>query len=103
MNKNTKAIIVSAIIAIIGSFTFSVVTSKGVLYSPGVSSTEMDTLSYTEVAELMTNRARQMTTVEYLSSNIGSKWFWVNIFKMWVVLFIVSTLSIFITNKWCKN
>ncbi len=103
MNKNTKAIIISAVIAIIGSFAFAVVTAKGVMYSPGVSTIEMDTLSYTEVTELMTSRAHQMTTTEYIISNISSKWFWVNILKIWAVMFIVSILSIFITDKWCKN
>ncbi len=103
MHKYTKAIIVTAVIAIIGSFLFAVVTAKGVMYSPGVSTTEMDSMSYTEVTELMTSRAHQMTTTEYISSNIASMWFWKNIFKIWVIMFIVGIMSFFITDKWCRN
>ena len=103
MNKCIKIIIITAIVALLGSFTFAVITAKGVMYSPGVSTTEMDTLSYTEVAELMTSRAHQMTTTEYITSNIASKWFWINIFKIWAVMFIVSIASFFITDKWCSN
>ena len=103
MNKSIKVIIITAIVALLGSFTFAVITAKSVMYSPGVSTTEMDTLSYTEVAELMTSRAHQMTTTEYIASNIASKWFWINIFKIWAVMFIVSIASFFITDKWCSN
>jgi len=103
MKKNTKAIIISAVIAIIGAFSFVAVTAKGVTYSPSISTTEMDTLSYTEFAKTMTSRAHQMTAVEYISNNITTKFFWLSIFKIWASMFVVSILSILITNKWCKN
>lgn len=100
MNKLTRIIIVSSVIAFIGTFTFSVITSEGVTYSPGISTTEMDSMSYTDASELMASRAQKITAYEFISSSIATSWFWVNFFQLWLVMVTVSTISFVVTEKW---
>lgn len=78
-------------------------TMQGVTYTPGIDETELENLSYSEASELMAKRSHKTTASEFIISNIGSLWFWGYIFRLWLLLFVVSISAIIIKEKWCKD
>ncbi len=100
MNKYIKSFLISAVIAFIGAIIYAAATSKGVMYSPGITTTEMDALSYTEASTLMQSRAHEVSAYDFLASSIGASWFWLNLVKLWSAMLLVSFVSFLITDKW---
>ena len=103
MKKYSKAFIVSAIVALIGTILFTFATMKGVSYSPAISTEEMETLTYSEVTKLMLERKQETSAFEYISSSIRSGWFWTNTLKFWFLMLVVSFTSFIVAEKWCRN
>jgi len=81
MNKSLKAFFISSIIAFIATFSFSIITYEGVMYSPGISVSEMDTMSYTEASDLMAQRATKLSVYEYITSSITTKYYWLILYN----------------------
>ena len=103
MNKYIKSLIVCSIVAFIGTTYFTVITHEGVSYSPGISTLDMDTLTYTEVTEIMQERKQTVSAFEFIKISINSIWFWKNVFQVWSIMLAVSFLSFIATDKWVNN
>ena len=86
MSKSLTALIISVAISFVATFAFSIFTYEGVMYSPGISTTEMDTMSYTEASELMTQRAKTLSIYEYITSSVTTKYYWVNFVQLWLIM-----------------
>jgi hypothetical protein len=99
MNKPLKALIISLIIAFIATFAFSIITYEGVMYSPGISTAEMDTMSYTEASDLMAQRATKLSVYDYITNSVTTKYYWLNFTQLWVVMVIACFVTFLLTER----
>ena len=94
MSKLIKVLIISSVVAFIGTLCFAFITaSEGVTYSPGISSTEMETLSYTELLKIKAEREKRMSPFDAMASNLVTPLFWIEFLKFWIAMVIVSLIS----------
>jgi len=98
MPRTLKAILVCAIIPLIVMFVFFLFEANGTSYTPPISTSEMETLSYNEVLELMNRRGTETSKFESLQLSINNTWFWKNLFSNWLILFLscLFTLAVWV-------
>ena len=98
-----KAIIVSALSSLATTLLITLLTGRGYKYEPGISSTEMETLTYQEVVTLMQERRLANTTWEYLSNVTNDPYFLLVLLGQWLALAVVIFFSCLALVKWHTN
>jgi hypothetical protein len=95
-----KALVISALMSFITTLFVTLLTGRGYKYEPGISSTEMETLTYQEVVTLMQQRQVQNSPWEYLSNVLSDPYFLLALVGQWLVLAVVIFLSCWVFVKW---
>ena len=98
-----KAIVVSALSSFATTLLITLLAGRGFKYEPGISSTEMETLTYQEIVALIQERVVPNTPWEYLSNVINDPYFLLVLLGQWLALAVVIFISCWALIKWHTN
>jgi hypothetical protein len=94
MNKGSlrRALVLSLLLSVVFPVAYMVLFVKGVEYDPPLDQTTFSKLSHDEQANIVEKRARPISGLQFIVSNSGHPYFWLEYAKLMAFGFVFALL-----------